>query len=238
MMSTGQCPLVSVQLNYLDRLARRHILINTDNHTIEADLVERQHHDRRQGRRDSGPSGTSLIRSSTRAILEDRRDSLCTLQEGIEVMHLIHAVERSATREGVGLTMKRICTIAPAADPRASRTRISVTCSEGRSLPTAYSRQRPQGSFDAIAVSSDSPLILDAAKPTGPTSWLNGPRNWPRMKPRKIPVIQHCVRTAEQISGVDLRHRRRSGCYLSLSAIVAGHPRGRTAAGRPQRVEL
>jgi predicted dehydrogenase len=98
MMSTGRCPLVTIQLNYLDRLTRRRVLINTDDHTIEADLV----------------NGSIMIDNSIeeirterdftymeqhRAILEDRRDSLCTLQEGIEVMHLIYAVERSARKK-------------------------------------------------------------------------------------------------------------------------------------------
>lgn len=98
MMSTEKCPLVTIQLNYLDRLTRRSILINTDDHTIEADLV----------------NGSIMIddkieeikseRDFTyteqhRAVLEDRTDILCTLQEGLEVMKMIHAVERSARQK-------------------------------------------------------------------------------------------------------------------------------------------
>jgi predicted dehydrogenase len=98
MMSTRKCPLVSLQLNYLDRVARRRVLINTDDHTIEADLSK----------------GSIMIddkleefkteRDFTyteqhRAVLEDHTDYLCTLQEGLEVMHMIHAAEQSA-REG------------------------------------------------------------------------------------------------------------------------------------------
>lgn len=98
MMHTTKCPLVSVQMNYLDRVARRLVLINTDDHTIEADLVK----------------GTIMIDNTTeefrtdrdftylaqhRAILEDRKESLCTLPEGMEVLHMIHAIERSARQK-------------------------------------------------------------------------------------------------------------------------------------------
>ena len=98
MMKTARCPLVSVQMNYLDRLSRRRVLINTDDHTLEADLVK----------------GTLMIDDTLeeiradrdftyleqhRAVLEDRSDTLCTLQEGIEIMGMIHAAERSARQK-------------------------------------------------------------------------------------------------------------------------------------------
>lgn len=97
MMSTDQCPQVSVQLNYLDRLTRRRILINTDDHTVEIDLVK----------------STMMIDDTVeeittdqdftyleqhRAVLENRLDSLCTFQEGHEVVQMIHAAEQSAKR--------------------------------------------------------------------------------------------------------------------------------------------
>jgi predicted dehydrogenase len=97
MMSTRKCPLVSLQMNYLDRAVRRRVLINTNNHTIEADLEK----------------GSILIddklekfrteRDFTyteqhRAVLENRSELLCTLEEGIDVMRMIHAAEQSVKK--------------------------------------------------------------------------------------------------------------------------------------------
>jgi len=38
-METPRCPVVSAQLNYLDRMTRRFLVVNTAEHTIEADLI-------------------------------------------------------------------------------------------------------------------------------------------------------------------------------------------------------
>jgi len=93
-METLRCPAVSLQLNYLDRMTRRCIVVNTAKHTIEADLV----------------GGTINLdcsiekfniekdvtyRQMHQSVLEDSRDNLCSFKEGIEVMRLIEAVEIS-----------------------------------------------------------------------------------------------------------------------------------------------
>jgi len=98
MMSTRKCPLVSVQLNYLDRAARRRILINTDNHTIEADL--------KNGSImfDDQLEEFMSVRDYTyteqhRAILDNRSEFLCTIEEGIDVMRMIHAAEQSVKKK-------------------------------------------------------------------------------------------------------------------------------------------
>lgn len=94
MMVMEKCPIVSVQMNYLDRVARRRILVNTDKHTIEADLI----------------SGTIQIddkvesflvsRNHTyelqhKALLSSDRQLVCTYEQGIAVNRLIAAMERS-----------------------------------------------------------------------------------------------------------------------------------------------
>jgi predicted dehydrogenase len=93
-METPRCPVVSVQLNYLDRITRRFIVVNTAEYTIEADLV----------------GGTITLDSSTekfnverdmtyrqmhQSILEGSCETLCSFEEGVEVMRLIEAVEIS-----------------------------------------------------------------------------------------------------------------------------------------------
>lgn len=95
LLATPKCPVVSIQLNYLDRLSRRFFLINTARSTIEADLI----------------SGTLTINDQVesypidreqtylamhRAIHDGRTDSLCWLEDGLDVLRLIDAAEDAA----------------------------------------------------------------------------------------------------------------------------------------------
>lgn len=95
MLVTPSCPIVTLQLNYLDRLGRRSILINTTNHTIEADLVrgtitiDREIESFVIARDDT-------YRTMHEAILSGNTDTLCTLDEGTETLRLIAAAERAA----------------------------------------------------------------------------------------------------------------------------------------------
>jgi predicted dehydrogenase len=92
---TERCPLVSVYLGYLDRAPRRRIVVNTDMHTLSADLIdgrvardgeaELRHCDR-----------DAPIADMHRAVLEDRRDRLCTAAQALAVLDMVAAVERSA----------------------------------------------------------------------------------------------------------------------------------------------
>lgn len=95
MLVTPLCPIVTLQLNYLDRMGRRFILINTARHTIEVDLIK--------GTitvdRDSESFGTGrddTYRAMHEAILSGSADALCSLDEGLETLRLIEAVERAA----------------------------------------------------------------------------------------------------------------------------------------------
>jgi predicted dehydrogenase len=98
LMVTSRCPVISVQMNYLDRLGRRSILINTSNSTICADLIngtitidkEVEHFD--VHRDDS-------YRSMHQAILNGDPTTLCTLEEGVLTMRLIEAAEASVQKK-------------------------------------------------------------------------------------------------------------------------------------------
>lgn len=39
LMEARLCPMVSIHMNYLDRVPHREILVNTDQHTIHIDLI-------------------------------------------------------------------------------------------------------------------------------------------------------------------------------------------------------
>jgi predicted dehydrogenase len=95
LLVTPACPIVTLQLNYLDRLARRFILINTSDHTYEADLNKGTitiDHDIESfiTERDD------TYRSMHDAILSGNRKSLCSLDEGLRTLQLIEAAELSA----------------------------------------------------------------------------------------------------------------------------------------------
>lgn len=99
MLVTLSCPIVMLQLNYLDRLARRFVIINTANHTIEADLIK--------GTitidRDCESFTTerdATYRAMHEAILSGNTSNLCSLDEGVETLRLIEAAEM-ASKHGV-----------------------------------------------------------------------------------------------------------------------------------------
>lgn len=94
MMETRKCPAVTVQLNYLDRAARRQIIINTDGHTVEADLIKgRLSVDKEVEEFKVERNFTYL--SEHKAVMDGDGKFLCTLDEGREVVAIIGAVERS-----------------------------------------------------------------------------------------------------------------------------------------------
>ncbi len=95
MLVTPSCPVVTLQLNYLDRLARRTVLVNTSRHTIEADLIK--------GTitvdRDIESFTTErdyTYREMHKSILSGRSETICSLAEGTETLWLIEAAERAA----------------------------------------------------------------------------------------------------------------------------------------------
>jgi predicted dehydrogenase len=97
MLSTSRCPVVTVQLNYLDRQTRREIIVNTAEKTVGVDFVAgrlsvNKDAEGFRGERDD------TYREMHAAILGNNDEAVCTLDEGIDVVNLIEAAE-SATRE-------------------------------------------------------------------------------------------------------------------------------------------
>lgn len=95
MMVTSKCPVVVLQLNYIDRAIRREIIVNTNNHTIKVDLVKGLFE------LDGVVKNYMVSRDTTyrlqhQAVLEDDCRWLCSVDEGIEVMKIIKAAENAA----------------------------------------------------------------------------------------------------------------------------------------------
>lgn len=99
MMSTELCPVVTVQLNYLDRIIHREITVNTDRHTYRADLV----HGTLQvddDKEELVAERDATYLSQHRAVLNGDYASLCSFAEGLAVVDMIDATERSFQSEG------------------------------------------------------------------------------------------------------------------------------------------
>jgi len=96
LLATPGCPIVTLQVNYLDRAGRRSLVVNTDEHTFAADLVagtltiDRDTEEIPTQRNDT-------YRAMHEAVLSDDLTDLCSLTEGLETMRLIEAAEYSAT---------------------------------------------------------------------------------------------------------------------------------------------
>ncbi|HRJ10154.1 MAG TPA: Gfo/Idh/MocA family oxidoreductase [Prosthecobacter sp.] len=92
------CPKVAVEINYLDRAPRRNILVHTRRHTWEADMLGCRL------LRDGEPvQSWTTIRNATyqaqdRAWLDGQRDTLCSFDEGLAVLHMIESIEASLRR--------------------------------------------------------------------------------------------------------------------------------------------
>jgi len=81
-------------MNYLDRPGRREIRVNTDRHTVQADLVSGSLEI--DGKSQSFPVDRDFTyRAQHQAILNGAGDALCSLGEGIEVLRTIEEVEKA-----------------------------------------------------------------------------------------------------------------------------------------------
>ena len=98
LMVAQKCPIVTLQMNYMERRTRRVININTDSCSIEADLVgctlsidgklekiemEKDH----------------TYRTMHQAVLNGEFGRLCSVDEAMDVMHMIQAAEESAKHQ-------------------------------------------------------------------------------------------------------------------------------------------
>lgn len=95
LMETQHCPLISIHMNYLDRVPRREILVNTDQHTIHVDLINNTI------AIDGVVESVTVERDDTyraehQAMLAGNVERLCTLEEAMETLLTVEAAERAA----------------------------------------------------------------------------------------------------------------------------------------------
>jgi predicted dehydrogenase len=98
MMSGDNCPIVNIQINYLERVPLREILINTTNNSIKLDLVEGTF--QLNGEEDEVKlSRNDTYRAQHEAIINQSIDSLCSLEEGMDRLRLIDLAEQAVEKK-------------------------------------------------------------------------------------------------------------------------------------------
>lgn len=98
LLQTERCPIVNVQLNYIDRITQRKIIINTDQHTFALDLIGSTINIDGVEERMETTRNTTYLAQHERMLAGDF-GQICTYREGMEVLRLIDAAEISANRK-------------------------------------------------------------------------------------------------------------------------------------------
>ena len=158
---SDRCSAISVQLNYLDRVGRRIVIVNTSEHTFEADLIRNTLAIDREKQQFTVDRDTTYREMHT-AILSGEPGQACTVSEAMDTLALCDAA-KTLLGMTVGGKMKRVCTVCA----RAGSKGVLVSLRLLRGLPLVAHGVRHaalSGLFDQIAVSSDSPEILAVAK--------------------------------------------------------------------------
>ncbi|QDQ01380.1 acylneuraminate cytidylyltransferase family protein [Lysinibacillus fusiformis] len=97
--------------------------------------------------------------------------------------------------------MSRICTICARGGSKGVKNKNLKVMLGKPLIAHSILQAKVSGLFDLIAVSSDSPAILQAAKEYGADIVIERPAELATDTAAKLPVIQHCVSEVEKITG-------------------------------------
>lgn len=95
LMETERCPLVSIQMNYLDRVPRREVSVNTDHHAVRLDLIKNTL-EINGVQEVFSVARDDTYRAQHQAMLDGNVKGLCTLGEAMETLFTIEAAEHAA----------------------------------------------------------------------------------------------------------------------------------------------
>ncbi|MBA3935953.1 MAG: Gfo/Idh/MocA family oxidoreductase [Planctomycetes bacterium] len=96
LLVTPRCPLVQIQVNYLDRISQRVVIANLEGLTVRADLVTGQFQENDQVIDLARERNASFIAQHQAVLTGAGGESLCTLEQGLEVLKLIAGAEQAA----------------------------------------------------------------------------------------------------------------------------------------------
>ena len=97
LMQTERCPIITLQLNYTDRLGAREIIINAQNLTAKVDLLTSTLKTLKgEEKFEVGRSDT--YRKMHENLISGCYDHLCSVEQAIDILKLISAARESAFR--------------------------------------------------------------------------------------------------------------------------------------------
>lgn len=102
LLETDKCPIVSLQMNYLDQKARREVIINCESQSMKLDLINNKIEINDVVKEFHVDSNYSY-REQHKAIINNDNKYLCTHEQGLAVLALIEKAEE-ASKKGVWLT--------------------------------------------------------------------------------------------------------------------------------------
>jgi len=98
LLEMENCPVASVQMNYLDRTTHREIIVNMKDHSIKVDLLHSTLEiDGEMASFEDEKDITYTIQHT--AILNGDYAAACTLKQGMDVLKLIHAAESASKKQ-------------------------------------------------------------------------------------------------------------------------------------------
>jgi N-acylneuraminate cytidylyltransferase/CMP-N,N'-diacetyllegionaminic acid synthase len=97
--------------------------------------------------------------------------------------------------------MKRLCTICARGGSKGVPNKNIRQIGGKPLIAHSVAQAQLSGLFEAIAVSSDSPEILNISKKSGVDHLIFRPQDLASDSAPKLPAIQHCVNEVERISG-------------------------------------
>lgn len=98
LMQTKDCSIVSVQMNYLDRIDQRHITINGNNGSLTVDLIANTaRFNESEFKFDVNPDDTYIAQHQ--AVITGDSRSLCSLDDALKVVATIESIEKSVQKQ-------------------------------------------------------------------------------------------------------------------------------------------
>jgi predicted dehydrogenase len=93
-MCTSRCPIVTMQVDYLSRVPMRHVTIQTEAHTIQANLIDNiLSVNGKQEAYEVNKDETYL--AEHQAMIDGKTGVLCSAPDAQRVMHIIEQIEQS-----------------------------------------------------------------------------------------------------------------------------------------------
>ena len=98
LMQTELCAAVSIQMNYLDRIKQRSITVNGNDGSINVDLISGSaSFNDSEMKFEVKPDDTYLAQHQ--AILAGDSKNICSLSEGLKIVEMIEAIEKSVRKQ-------------------------------------------------------------------------------------------------------------------------------------------